>query len=62
MGSLFLTTIISCSQVMTIANRLVGIALLTPQQKTEILFELRKTVPSCPLVIKSNEPKRTSGN
>lgn len=57
MGTLFLTTFLSCRQVVTIANRLVSISLLTPQQKNEILVELRKTVPSCPLVIKPNDLK-----
>lgn len=52
MGTLFLTTIISCQQVLDIANRLVNIKLLSPQQRTEILQELKKTVPSCPLVVK----------
>lgn len=54
MGSLFITTILSCRQVSMIANKLVTIKLLTPEQKIEILLELKKTVPSCPLIIKSN--------
>jgi hypothetical protein len=62
MGALFLTTILSCHQVAIIANRLVNISLLTSQQKNEILIELRKTVPSCPLIIKANDSKRNSGN
>lgn len=62
MGTLFLTTILSCSQVIEIVNRLQSIKLLTPQQKSEIILELRKTVHSCPLIIKQNDPKRTSGN
>jgi hypothetical protein len=62
MGTLFLTTILSCQQVIAIANRLVNVSLLTSQQKNEILLELRKTVPSCPLVIKPNDSKRTTGN
>lgn len=60
MGTLFLTTVLSCSQVLTIANRLVSISLLSSKQKTEILFELRKVVPSCPLIIKSNERPKSS--
>ena len=57
MFTLFLTTILSCSDIVGIANRLVNVKLLTPQQKIEILLELKKVVPSCPLVIKSNERK-----
>jgi len=56
MSVLFLTTILSCSDIVTIANRLVGVSLLSTQQKTEILLELKKVVPSCPLIIKN--PKK----
>lgn len=59
MGTLFLTTILSCQQVIVIANRLVNVNLLTVKQKNEILSELHKTVPSCPLIIKSNETKKS---
>lgn len=57
MPILFLTTILSCSDIAMIANRLVSIRLLTTQQKTEILWELKKVVPSCPLIINSNVRK-----
>jgi hypothetical protein len=57
MFTLFLTTILTCSDIAMIANRLVNVKLLTPQQKTEILWELKKVVPSCPLIIKSNDRK-----
>jgi hypothetical protein len=60
MGTLFLTTVLSCSQVLTIANRLVNVSLLSNKQKTEILFELRKVVPSCPLIIQPNERPKSS--
>lgn len=57
MPILFLTTILSCSDIAMIANRLVSVRLLTTQQKTEILWELKKVVPSCPLIINSNVRK-----
>ncbi len=57
MFTLFLTTILTCSDIVMIANRLVNVKLLTPQQKSEILWELKKVVPSCPLIIKSNDRK-----
>jgi hypothetical protein len=60
MGTLFLTTVLSCGQVLTIANRLANISLLSTKQKTEILFELRKVVPSCPLIIHPNERPKSS--
>jgi hypothetical protein len=57
MITLFLTTVLSCQQVSAIANRLTNVNLLTAQQKKEILFEISKTVTSCPLIIKSNGKK-----
>lgn len=57
MIALFLTTFLSCSDLVKIANRLANVSLLTPKQKTEILWELKKVVPTCPLIIKSDEQK-----
>jgi hypothetical protein len=62
MGSLFLTTILSCNQVIGVLNRLQNIALLSPQQKVEILAELKRVAPSCPVIIKSNDKKTKAGN
>lgn len=62
MGSLFLTTILNCNQVIGVLNRLQNIALLSPQQKTEILVELKRVVSSCPVIIKSNDSKTKAGN
>jgi hypothetical protein len=58
MVSIFLTTILSCNQVISVLNRLQNIALLSSQQKMEILVELKKVVPSCPVIIKSTENKK----
>lgn len=55
MVSLFLTTILSCSQVQGILQRLQAIALLSPQQRNEISQELRKAVPSCPVTVKQEK-------
>jgi hypothetical protein len=57
MPALFLTSILSCSDIAMAANRLVNVKLLTSAQKTEILLELKKIVPSCPLIIKPNVRK-----
>ena len=57
MISLFLTTMLSGSDIAMIANRLVNVKLLTSEQKIEILRELKKVVPSCPLIIKPNARK-----
>ena len=57
MIALFLTTFLSCSDIVKIANKLTNVKMLTPEQKTEILWELKKVVPTCPLIIKSDEQK-----
>jgi hypothetical protein len=53
--SIFLVTFLSCSQVHVIINRLQNIAMLTLHQKNEIARELKKVVPSCPIIIKKND-------
>lgn len=53
--SIFLTTFLSCSQVYIIANRLQSIIGLNYQQKIEIANELRKVVPSCPVIINKDD-------
>jgi hypothetical protein len=53
--SIFLVTILSCSQVFAIARRLQNISLLTKEQKNEIILELRKVVPTCPVIIRNND-------
>lgn len=57
MGTLFLTTVLSCSQVLSVAYRLANISFLSARQKTEIIMELQRTVPSCPVIIKKNDSK-----
>ncbi len=51
---LLTTTIINCSDAVKIINRLVSVTGLTPLQKTEIIQEVRKTIPFCPVVIKKD--------
>jgi hypothetical protein len=53
MGVLILTTVISCSQLNSIVNRVLVDSNLSVKQKIEIIEEFRKVIPSCPLVIKS---------
>lgn len=54
MGTLFLTTVISCQQLHSIANKVVFNTLMSTKQKTELIIELQKMVPSCPLIIKDD--------
>jgi hypothetical protein len=51
MVALLLTTTISCTQAMSIIHRLVSIVGLTEVQKTDIIQEIRKVLPSCPIKI-----------
>jgi hypothetical protein len=51
MVPVLLSTILSCNQVLAIANRLQQVLMLSHQQRYEILVELRKVVPTCPVII-----------
>lgn len=44
-------TIISCTQSAAIIYRLLQVSNLTNQQKTEIVKEINKVIPSCPVII-----------
>lgn len=57
---IFLVTILSCGQVVGMVDRLQKIAILSSEQKTAIIKELRKSVPSCPIIIKQEND--TKGN
>jgi len=49
-----LTATISCTQALGVIYRLQKVVGLTQVQKTEIIQEIRKVVPFCPVTIKSN--------
>jgi len=55
-----LSTILSCSQAFGLVNKITSIAALTPQQRLDIIQEVRKVVPSCPVTIQKDVPKQTS--
>lgn len=55
MVALLLTTTISCSDALNIIRRLSRVAGLTTIQKTEIIQEIRKTIPFCPITIKKDD-------
>ena len=60
MLQLFSITIISCSQALMIFNRLENVIGLTPTQKIEVIREIRKVVPSCPILIQNDTQKQTT--
>lgn len=47
----FATTIITCSQAIGIVNRLQQVVGLSYHQKMEIIRELTKVIPSCPVKV-----------
>jgi hypothetical protein len=55
MVAILSTTIITCSQALAVMNRLSSVYGLTHKQKNEIILELRKIVPSCPVKIIKEE-------
>ena len=51
---LFASTIISCTDAMSIIHRITKVVGLTEHQKTEIVQEIRKTIPFCPVIVKKD--------
>ena len=51
MVALLITTTISCTQALSVAQRLVSVVGLTELQKSEIIQEIRKVIPSCPVKV-----------
>ena len=48
------TTIVSCTQALNLLQRITQVVGLTQIQKTEIILEVRKTIPFCPVTIKKD--------
>jgi hypothetical protein len=48
------STIITCSQAMNVIYRIQRVVGLTEVQKTEIVQEIRKVIPFCPITIKQD--------
>jgi hypothetical protein len=64
METLFLTTIISCSQFRALGHRMFNTSNgLSLKQKYEIINEIKKVVPSCPIILRDSddESKGNSG-
>lgn len=51
MTSMILITVISCNQAISILHRITSVVGLTEVQKKEIIFEIRKVIPSCPIKV-----------
>jgi hypothetical protein len=55
MVTLLLTMTISCADALGIIHRLTKVVGLTPIQKSEIIQEVRKTIPFCPVTVKKDD-------
>ena len=53
-------SIITCSQAFGLVNRISNVVGLTPQQRLDVIHEIRKVIPSCPVNIQKDVPKQTS--
>ena len=51
---LLLTASITCNQALNLLQRITQVVGLTQFQKTEIIAEIRKTIPFCPVTIKKD--------
>jgi hypothetical protein len=51
---LLLTASITCTQALNLLQRITQVVGLTQLQKTEIISEIRKTIPFCPVTIKKD--------
>lgn len=60
MVALLLTTTISCSDALSIINRVGKVVGLTNQQRIEIIQVIRQSVPTCPLKIVSDERSKSN--
>lgn len=49
------TTIITCSQALNLISRVSSVVGLSDLQRKEIVLELKKVIPSCPVKIKNKE-------
>jgi hypothetical protein len=54
---IFLTTILSCNQLLGIINRVFRNTSISYQQRYEIITELQKYIPSCPVIIQKYDSK-----
>jgi len=52
---LFASTIISCSDALNLIHRLTKVVGLSEVQRIEIVQEIRKVIPSCPIKVVKND-------
>jgi hypothetical protein len=57
MVALFFTTIITCSQAHQVIKRIHENRGLPTSTRQELIQEIRQVIPSCPIIVKQDEPK-----
>jgi hypothetical protein len=50
--NIFLITILTCSQINSLYNRILNNLILTELQKQEIIKQIVRAVPTCPVIVK----------
>lgn len=61
MVALLLTTTITCSEALSIINRIVSLKNISAVQKTELIYTIQQQIPSCPLrIVPDERPKSNS--
>jgi hypothetical protein len=53
-SSILISISISCTQALNLLQRITQVVGLTQLQKIEIITEIRKTIPFCPVTIKKD--------
>jgi len=59
MVALFLTTTITCGQAFELFSRIRKNHSLSPELRTELIETIRETIPTCPVIIKENERRKS---
>jgi len=56
---LLASTIITCNDALGLINRITKVVGLTTFQKTEIIQEIRKSIPSCPVKVTKDDRRNS---
>ncbi len=52
---LFLTSVITCSQAVSVIYRIEAKESLSRQIKNELIEEIKKSIPTCPVIVKKDK-------
>jgi len=54
MVALFLTTVITCSQALSVIQKIKNNGALPQYLKNELIETIRETIPTCPVIVKKD--------